>query len=76
MKEIRYLGVTVNDKCNLFENQRKKMIEKGKRMSTLTYSVIEKSCHRVLIGKAYWKSGVLPSVLYGSDFSGDRFEGE
>ena len=43
------------------------MICKAKRMSGMTYSVIEKGCHRVLIGKSYWKGVVLPSVLYGSE---------
>ena len=30
-------------------------------------SVTEKSCHRVMIGKCYWKSVVLPRVLFGSE---------
>ena len=34
-------------------------------MSNLTNTVIEKSCHRTLIGKPYWKSVVLPNLLYG-----------
>ena len=33
----------------------------------MTNSVIEKSCHRVMMGKTYWKGVVLPSALYGAE---------
>ena len=33
-------------------------------MTNLTYSVIARSCNKVLIGKTYWKSVVLPSIKY------------
>ena len=36
-------------------------------MSNMTYSVIKKSCHRVVVGKVYWKSVVLVSVMYGAE---------
>ena len=32
----------------------------------MMHSVVHKSCNRVLIGKTYWKSIVMPSLLYGS----------
>lgn len=67
VSELKYLGIKVEGKCNLYEGQRRKMLEKGKRMSSMTYSVIERSCHRVVVGKVYWKSVVLPSVLYGAE---------
>ena len=38
-----------------------------KRLSVMTNSVIEKSCHRVMMGKTYWKGVVLPSALYGAE---------
>lgn len=50
------------------------MLEKAKKLSKLTYSVIEKSCHRVIIGKAFWKSVVLSSVLFGMEVMGMREE--
>ena len=34
-------------------------------MTNITYSIIEKDCNRLLIGKTYWKSIVLLSILYG-----------
>ena len=36
-------------------------------MANITYSVIERSCNKLLIGKTFWKSIVLPSVLYGTN---------
>ena len=48
-----------------FERQKNEMLKK--RMSVMTNSVIEKSCHRVMMGKTYWKGVVLPSALYGAE---------
>ena len=33
----------------------------------MTNSAIEKSCHRVMMGKTYWKRVVLPSALYEAE---------
>ena len=33
----------------------------------ITNSVIEKNCHRAMMGKTYWKGVVLPSALYGAE---------
>ena len=33
----------------------------------MSNSVIEKSCHRVMMGKTYWKGVVLPSALYEAE---------
>ena len=74
VKEIKYLGVKIEGRRNLYEGQRRKMLEKGKKMSNMTYSVIEKSCHRVVVGKAYWKSVVLASVMYGAEIVDVREE--
>ena len=35
----------------------------AERISNLTFSVISKSCDKLLIGKTYWKSVVQPRVL-------------
>ena len=35
-------------------------------MANLTYSVISRSCNKLLIGKTYWKGVVLPSILFAS----------
>ena len=36
-------------------------------MVDITYSVIEKSCNKLLIGKTFWKSIALPSPMYGTN---------
>ena len=33
----------------------------------MTNSVIGKSCHRVMMGKTYWRGVVLPSALCGAE---------
>ena len=68
VEELKYLGVIVQAKRNVFEGQKNEMTKKKiKRLSVMTNSVIEKSCHRVMMGKTYWKVVVLPSTLYGAE---------
>ena len=67
VEEIKYLGVIVQAKRNVFEGQKNEIMKKIKRLSVMTNSVIEKSCHRVMMGKTYWKGVVLPSALYGAE---------
>ena len=51
VEEIRYLGVIVQEKRNVFEGQKNEIMKKIKRLSVMTNSVIEKNCHRVMMGK-------------------------
>ena len=74
VKEIKYLGVKVENKKGLYDGHRKRMVEKAKKMSSMAYSVIEKSCHKVVIGKVYWKSVVLPGVLFAMEIVDIREE--
>ena len=67
VEEMKYLGVIVQAKRNVFEGQKNEIMKKIKRLSVMTNSVIEKSCHRVMMGKTYWKGVVLPSALYGAE---------
>ena len=64
--QMKYLGTVVNDGRGYFRLHRKNKIQLGEKMSNMAYSVIARSCSRVVIGKAYWKNVVLPSVLSGS----------
>ena len=45
VEQIKYLGVKVYGKMNLYDGHRERMTSEAKRMSNLTHSVIEKSCH-------------------------------
>lgn len=53
-------------KRECFQKHKEKMLEKARQMANLTYPVIAQSCNKILIGKTYWKSIVLPSILYAS----------
>ncbi len=63
--KFKYLGITINDTRNCFKVQKEEMFKKAHRLANMTHSVIERSCSKILIGKTYWKSVALPSILYG-----------
>ena len=63
-KEIKYLGVTINDQKICFITQKKQIIQKARKMANMTYTVIAQSVNKILIGKTYWKRVVLPSILH------------
>ena len=63
---IKYLGVTIDDNRNIFKTHKKLIIEKAQKLANLTYSIIGKSCNKVMVGKTYWKNVALPSILYGT----------
>ena len=64
---IKYLGIEVDNSRNMFKNQKRIMIEKAQKMANMTYSIVARSCNKILIGKTHWKSLALPSVLYGTN---------
>jgi len=66
VKEIKYLGITLSNGRDCFKKHKELMIDFGKKMANLTYPVISKSCNKLLIGKVYWKSLILPKLLYGA----------
>ena len=67
VQKMKYLGIEIDNKRNYFKTQRGKIIENARKMANITYSVIEKSCNKLLIGKTFWKSIALPSLLYGTN---------
>ena len=66
VQKMKYLGIEIDNKGNYFKTQRGKIIENARKMANITYSVIEKSCDKLLIG-IFWKSIALPSLLYGTN---------
>ena len=56
--ELKYLGVTITDKRNMFNKYSENQLIKGKKFENLTFSMMESSCNRVLIGKAFCKKFV------------------
>ena len=65
VSKIKYLGIEIDNKKNYFRSQRTNIVEKARKMANMTYSIIEKGYNRLLIGKPYWKSIALPSILSG-----------
>ena len=65
--QIKYLGVTIINKRNIFSKYIEEKIAKAKRLERITYSIIEKSCNRMTIGKVYWKNICLPAILNSFD---------
>ena len=47
--------------------KKKDMIDRARWRARETHSVIEKSCNRLMVGKTYWKCGVLPGILKGAE---------
>merc|ERR1712029_677989 len=65
-EEIKYLGLMIDNKKDMFKSQKKSMIEKAEKFEPNTYSTIKTSCNKMLIGKSYWKGIVIPTILYGA----------
>jgi hypothetical protein len=63
---IKYLGVQIGNGKRYYTQHKKGKLEEARRMSRMTYSVTVRSCNKMLIGKTYWKSVVLPSILHAS----------
>ena len=66
-ESLKYLGLSIGNKRDLFSKQKKDMITKAQKMANMTYGIIGKSCKKLMIGKVYWKSLALPSILYGGN---------
>ena len=45
---------------------KKRKINMAHKMANMTFSIIARSCNRLMVGETYWKSVVLPSVLIGN----------
>ena len=63
VKSLKYLGVTIENKRNLFKQHKENNIQTANKLANLTYGIIQQSVNKMLIGKTYWKNIVLPSIL-------------
>ena len=64
--QLKYLGVTVSNKKNCFLQYTKDKILQARKIPIVTYSIIVRSCNKIMIGKTYWKSVFLQGVLYAT----------
>ena len=62
---IKYLGIEINEGRDIFKKHKEEVIDRAREMADKTYWTIETCCNKVLMGKLYWKSIVLPSILGG-----------
>ena len=65
--KIKYLGITIENKRNCFKEHKKERLIKAKQLANMTYSITERSCNRLLVGKGYWKGVGLATTLYGAE---------
>ena len=63
VQKVKYLGIEIENK-NYLKSQRDKIIQKAWNMTNITYSVIEKSYTKLLIGKTFWDSSAFSSLWY------------
>ena len=66
VNSMKYLGITICDGKDMFQKHKENKIILAEKLANITYSVINRSCNRLLIGKTYWKNIALPAILYGS----------
>ena len=64
---LKYLGLKIENQRNMYKAQKRHMIEKAQRMANMTYGMVARSCNKLMIGKVFWKSLALPSILYGAN---------
>ena len=67
VNSIKYLGITISNKKNMFKEHKNVMMRKAQKMANMTIGIIGKSCNKLMIGKCFWKSLALPSILYGTN---------
>ena len=67
VNQFVYLGIKINQGMKWYREQIKDMVKKAERMVNMLYSVMGRSCNRLLIGKTYWKGMALPNFMYGQE---------
>ena len=65
--KVKYLGITICNRRDIYKEHKKEMSIKARKMEMMLYGVIGRSCNRMMVGKTYWKSVALPSILFGTE---------
>ena len=64
--EAKYLGIQIGGKGrDIFQAENKLCLQKAEKKANGIISQINKSCDKVIVGKAIWKLMALPSILFG-----------
>ena len=64
--KIKYLGIIIDNKKELFQSHKEEVIKKAKFYSNMMYHVTGKCVNRMLVGKTYWKNMIIPKLLHGT----------
>ena len=64
---IRYLGIDQRDSRLCFMEYQKGKVRLAEKMANITFSVIARSCNKMIISKTYWKSVIQLRVLSAAD---------
>ena len=64
--QMKYLGVLIQDTRDIFKKHKMEKIKLAEKLANCTYSIVNRSCSRSLIGKTYWKSVAVPAIIYAS----------
>ena len=65
VKNFKYLGLNIGDGNDIFEKHKINIIKNAAGRATGVGMVVEKSCNKLLVGKTWWKNGILPGILLG-----------
>merc|ERR1712033_56072 len=67
VKEATYLGITVTGGKGreIFQAENKIILDKANKQVNTIMGDVRKSADKAIIGKAIWKQGSVPSILYG-----------
>lgn len=65
VNKIKYLGITVVDQKDCFKKQKEEILIKANNLANQIPSILAKSCHKMIIGKHFWKNVALSSILHG-----------
>ena len=51
VREVKYLGIVINDNTRCFRRHKEEKIKQARRMANMTFSVMHKSCNKIMIGQ-------------------------
>ena len=66
VNNIKYLGMEVGNKKDILKGHKEKILKRAEGMATQVNRVIETSCNKLLVGKTWWKCGILSGILMGA----------
>ena len=67
VQKLKYLGVLIENKRMWYKAQIKQGIETGTKINNFLYSIIGKTCNKLMVGKVFWKNVALPRFMFGQE---------